>query len=204
MRWYREGLTLNLRKLEISDINIVTQWIASPDFIEQVAGTSPESNESASSMAERLTHQNADDQNQNRTLIAVDREDGSPVGLALICKIDWKNRHAEYSYIVGSQRHRGTLAAADMNIAIYGYLFEELGLNKVYGFVYADNDSSLRMNQFGGHFEGRLRQHRLFMEGWGDVVVFSITREEFSNFVRQNSKGLLRKHIARKLINCYP
>jgi RimJ/RimL family protein N-acetyltransferase len=202
MRWYREGLTLDLRKLEISDLPVVTEWIASPDFIEQVAGTAVESNESSRAMAERLIHDNANDQSQNCTLIAVDRQDGTLVGLALVCKIDWKNRHAEYAYIIGSQRHRGTLAAGDMNVIIYGYLFEELGLNKVYGFVYADNDSSFRINQFGGQIDGRLRRHQPKSQGWRDVIVFSITENSFKNFVNQNAKGVLRKHIARKLLKC--
>lgn len=202
MRWYREGLTLNLRKLELTDLDVVTQWIASPDFIKQVAGTPVESNESARAMSERLIHDNADDQSQNCTLIAVDRQDGTPVGLALVCKIDWKNRHAEYAYIIGSQRHRGTLAAGDMNVIIYGYLFEELGLNKVYGFVYADNDSSFRINNFGGQIDGRLRCHQPNLDGWRDVMVFSITKDGFKKFINQNANGVLRKHIARKLLKC--
>lgn len=204
MRWYREGLTLDLRKLELSDLDVVTEWITSPDFIKQVAGTPAESDESARAMVERLMHENADDQSQNRTLIAIDRQDGTLVGLALICKIDWKNRHAEYAYIVGSQRHRGTLAAGDMNVVIYGYLFEELGLNKVYGFVYADNESSFRINQFGGRIDGRLRRHQPMSQGWRDVIIFSITSEDFTSFVKQNAKGVLRKHIARKVLKCCP
>ena len=202
MRWYREGLTLDLRKLELSDLDMVTQWIESPDFIKQVAGTPTESNESARAMAERLIHDNADDQSQNCTLIAVDRQDKTPIGVALVCKIDWKNGHAEYAYIIGSQRHRGTLAAGDMNVVIYGYLFEELGLNKVYGFVYADNEASSRINQFGGRIDGRLRRHQPDQKDWRDVIVFSITKKDFKNFILKNANGVLRKHIARNLIKC--
>lgn len=89
-----------------------------------------------------------------------------------------------------------------MNVVIYGYMFEELGLNKVYGFVYADNEASARINQFGGRIDGRLRRHQPDQKGWRDVIVFSITKEDFKNFIHKNANGVLRKHIARNLIRC--
>jgi len=90
MKWQRDGLILDLRKPELDDLDILTHWIGSPDFVKQVAGTPSESNDGARAMAERIVQNNADDQCLNRAFLAVDRQDETPIGLVLICNIDWK------------------------------------------------------------------------------------------------------------------
>jgi RimJ/RimL family protein N-acetyltransferase len=85
---------------------------------------------------------------------------------------------------------------------MYNYFFNHLNLHKVYGFVFAPNASSLRINLFGGSLDGTLRRHRRQDHGTVDVHVFSILAEEFSTFVRQHARTLMRKHLDRGLILC--
>lgn len=202
MIFHFPGLVLDLRKPEISDIDILADWLASPDFIRHVDGPDLEDALAYRARVEEMLQENADESCSNKYLMAVHKSQGTPIGLAMICKIDWKNRHAEYAYVIGNQRYRGSLAAGDMNVTVYNYLFRELNLNKVYGYVFEDNIASLRINEFGGRLDGTLRKHLRRDGVRRDVRVFSITRQEFADFVQRNSKTVLRKHIARGLIKC--
>ncbi len=196
------GLILELRKPEIADLDVLAGWIASQQFIDLVGGQRLPTPAAYRARAEEMLQENADDACPNKYLMSVDKRHGTPIGLAMICKIDWKNRHAECAYIIGNLDYRGTLASGDFNVTIYNYLFNHLHLNKVYGFVYAANEASLRINSFGGRMDGTLRQHRRADGGRQDMHVFSITRSEFAGFVERNARSVLRKHLAQGLIAC--
>jgi RimJ/RimL family protein N-acetyltransferase len=196
------GLTLVLRKPELSELGILTDWIDSADYCRMLDGARANAHTSSVDRARAMLQDNADDHSTSKYLLAADRHNGEPIGLARICHLDWKNRHAEYSYIIGNTNYRGTLAAGDMNVTVYHYLFKELALQKVYGYVFEGNAASTRMNLFGGQIDGHLRLHEPTEEGFFDVTLFSITFEEFDKFIRSNAKGVLRKHIAQGLIQC--
>lgn len=196
------GLVVDLRKPEIFDIDVLASWLALPEFIDRVGGRRLASVDEYRAKAEQFLQENADESHPNKYLIAVDNQDGRPIGLVMLCRLDWRNRHAECAYIVGDRNARSTLASGDLNVTLYNYLFNHLGLNKVYGYVFASNNSSLRINGLGGQLEGTLRKHRKAGEVREDVHVFSLTRREFSEFVARHSSTLLRKHIAKGLIAC--
>lgn len=202
MIFHFPGLVLDLRKPEISDLQTLSGWIALPDFINQVGGAELDGPTAYRTRAEQMLQQNADEQCTNKYLLAIDKAHGTPIGLVMLCKIDWKNRHAEYAYIIGNMRYRGSLATGDMNVTVYNYLFRELNLNKVYGFVFDANLASMRLNHFGGQLEGTLRRHRRHGQVIRDVHVFSITRDEFAGFIKRHADGVLRKHIKHGLIQC--
>jgi RimJ/RimL family protein N-acetyltransferase len=149
-----------------------------------------------------MLQDNADDFSNNKYFLAEDRFTGHPVALAMLCKIDWKNRHAEYAYIIGERDYRAKLTAGDLNLILYNHFFNGLNLNKVYGFVFASNAVSHRMNSFGGACDGTLRMHRFQGSLPSDVCVFSITRAEFAGFVNRHADTLLKKHVTRGLIQC--
>lgn len=196
------GLVLDLRKPEISDIQTISSWIALPEFINQVGGLAFDTSAGYITRSEQILQENADEHCTNKYFLACDKVHGVPVGLVMICKIDWKNRHAEYAYIIGNQRYRGSLFTGDMNVIVYNYLFFGINLNKVYGFVFDENHAAMRINHFGGKLEGTLRRHRRYGTSTRDVHVFSITRAEFCIFIKHHASGVLRKHIARNLIQC--
>lgn len=195
------GLMVNIRKPEIADIPRMAQWLSSDGYIENFCGTRTADFSFYEKQAMDMLQKNADDFSGNKYFLAEDRFSGRPIGLAMLCKIDWKNRHAEYSYIVGEIDYRSKLVAGDVNMVLYNHFFNNLNLNKVYGFVVDANAVSQRMNGFGGSHDGTLRMHRIGSSGVAtDVHVFSITKSSFSDFVNKHAHTLLAKHIARGLI----
>lgn len=196
------GLVVNIRKPEISDLDCLVRWLSSDAYGQNIGGPAQTGRWSCEQEAQQMLQHNANDLSPNKYYLAEDRFSGEPVALAMLCKIDWKNGHGEYSYIVGSEAHRAKLAAGDINVLMYNHFFNELRLNKVYGYVFASNAASLRMNAFGGCHEGTLRRHRLHERQRHDVHVFSITAREFAAFVERYADTLLKKHVERGLVLC--
>jgi RimJ/RimL family protein N-acetyltransferase len=195
-----QGLVIHIRKPEIRDLDTIAQWLASDAYVANIGGARGMGAEQYRRKAEAMLQDNADDYSPNKYYLVEDRFNGTPVGLAMLCKIDWKNRHAEFAYIVGESNYRVRLTAGDINVVLYNYFFNELNLNKVYGYVFATNTTSLRMNAFGGRQDGTLRRHKLLDGKPIDVHVLSISRPEFAGFVDRHAHTLLKKHIERGLI----
>ena len=62
------------------------------------------------------------------------------------------------------------------------YLFDSYSLRKVYMRVYAYNKRSIAaIKRFGLSEEAVLKQHRFYKGCYHDLIIFSITRDEFSN-----------------------
>lgn len=194
------GLVINVRKPEIGDIACISVWLASPAYLDNIGGGRGMPRSHYETKACRMLQENANDQSGNKYYIAEDRFSGKPIALATLCKIDWKNRHAEYTFIVGDDGYRTKLAAGDLNVVMYNYFFNSLNLNKIYGYVFAPNAVALRMNLFGGSLDGTLRRHRWMGSGAVDVHVLSVMAIEFADFVRLHANTLLKKHLERGLI----
>ncbi len=195
-----KGLVIQIRKPEIRDLDTIAGWLASDAYVANIGGAKGMEDEQYRRKAEAMLQGNADDYAPDKYYLIEDRFNGTPVGLAMLCKIDWKNRHAEFAYIVGDSNYRVRLTAGDINVVLYNYFFNELNLNKVYGYVFATNTTSLRMNAFGGSQDGTLRRHKVLDGKSIDVHVLSISRREFSGFVGRHAHTLLKKHIERSLI----
>jgi len=203
MIFQASGLLIDLYKPNPSDLECLTAWLELPEFATHVGGRVYGDRSQYRAYAEQLLQSNADDASGgSKVLMARMRADGAPVGMALLSHIDWRNRHAQCSYIIGDACHRMTLVAGDFNVTLYHCLLRQLGFNKIYGYVYASNPASMRFCDFGGHLEGTLRQHRAVKGGREDVHVYSMTQQDFTEFVRRNAEGVLRKHMARGLLVC--
>lgn len=201
MIFLASGLLIDLYKPNLDDLDGMAAWLELPEFATHVGGRVYGDRSRYRAYAQRLLQSNADDASgATKVLMAKARADGAPVGMALLSHIDWRNRHAQCSYIIGDVRHRTTLMAGDFNVTLYHCLLRQLGFNKIYGYVYANNPASLRLCGFGGHLEGTLRQHRAVEGGREDVLVYSMTQHDFTEFVRRNAAGVLRKHVARGLL----
>ncbi len=204
MIFHLSGLVVSVRKPEISDLPCLEQWLACDAYLDNIGGTHNMDQAHYRQLAENMLQENANDYSSNKYYLVQDRFTGQAIGLGILCKIDWKNRHGEYSYIIASEVHRSKIAAGDLNVVMYNYFFNDLNLNKIYGYVFANNAASLRLNLFGGKLDGTLRAHKTKDGVATDVHVFSILKKEFATFVNQYGNSLLKKHIDKKLIQWQP
>lgn len=199
------GLLVSIRKPELEDIFTIARWLSDDVYVQNFFDGGPPDEHAKIRQAERMLQDNADEACANKYFLVEERFGSRPVALAMLCKIDWKNRHAEYAYLIGEERCRTKLIAADINIILLDHFFHDLNLNKVYGFVAVSNAASLRLNHFGGKHDGTLRMHRFRSASMpADVEVFSITKHDFLEFVGRHAQTLLKKHLVRHLIRGDP
>ena len=102
------------------------------------------------------------------------------VGSVYLRDIDPENKKCEYGIFIGEDSCRGKgVGTAAAKLAL-DYAFGELGLNRVFLRVFADNIRAIKSYEKAGfRFEGRFRQDVL-IDGVGyDMVFMGILRDEW-------------------------
>jgi RimJ/RimL family protein N-acetyltransferase len=111
-----------------------------------------------------------------RMFAIVERAGGRLLGAAGLCYIDWVNRTADFSIYLGADGlYIDDRLAPDAAIALIGYGFDELGLNRLWSEIYAfDAPKTTFFQRLGFSLDGRHR-HTHWAEGaWHDSLYFSL------------------------------
>lgn len=102
--------------------------------------------------------------------------DGRLLGACGLCYIDWVNRTADFSiYLGANDAYIDTVFAPDAAIAMIGYGFDELGLNRLWTEIYGfDLPKTGFLSALGFTLEGRHRQTHWAEGAWHDSLFFSL------------------------------
>lgn len=111
-----------------------------------------------------------------------DNETGEEVGSVYLRDIDPVNKKCEYGVFIGEDSCRGKgIGSAAAKLALE-YAFEELGLNRVFLRVFADNTRAIKSYENAGFkYEGTFRED-VIIDGTGcDMVFMGILRADWDN-----------------------
>ncbi|MEQ1629624.1 MAG: GNAT family protein [Gallionella sp.] len=194
------GMVSSVRKPELTDVDNLKKWLASPDFGTYLGGITGESDQYYENLVGVMLNENADEYSLTKHYIIEDLFTERAIGLWTLSRIDWKNKNLQSSYIIGEKQFRGSLVAGDVNIVMINYIFEELNIHKIYSYTYDNNQVAQRMNNFGGTHDAILKAHKYINGIAVDVHVHSLTRGAFDEFVRKHATGVLRRHIQAKFL----
>ena len=104
--------------------------------------------------------------------------DGIPVGLIGLLSIDQKNSKAEYYILIGNTDFKGKGIAKEASCQILNYGFFKLGLNRIYLYTEAENESAQRLFEKVGFIkEGCLKDDILSHGRYVDRYVYGILKE---------------------------
>jgi RimJ/RimL family protein N-acetyltransferase len=108
-------------------------------------------------------------------------ENNLPIGYLSIINIDHLNKKTQWGGIIIDPKVSGngyaTLAAQKM----IKYVFEELNMNRIYGYWLEDNLASLRMaEKLGFQVEGILREHVFKENKYQNLYVCSLLKKDYS------------------------
>jgi RimJ/RimL family protein N-acetyltransferase len=109
-------------------------------------------------------------------------KDGLPVGMVSVIGIDPLHRHCEPGrFLIGNEAAvRGVPVAVEAMKLIYHLVFNELKLNRVFGYVTSDNVLMIKWQKFMGmKEEGRWRRHFFINGHFQDAVLFGMLVEEY-------------------------
>ena len=163
------------RKLEVGDLENVMSWRMSP-HVTKFMNTDPV-----------LT---LDGQKRWFDKLAAAGEyyywiievDDIPCGVINLADIDMTNKRCEWGYYVAEKKLRSFDLAMSLEMSLYDYAFDKIGLNKVTGESFCLNTAAVKMHELCGcKTDGIFRQH-IFKNGqYYDVCVQSMLAEEWNN-----------------------
>jgi len=163
------------RRLEVNDLEEVMHWRMS-EHVTQFMNTDPVLElEGQKQWFERLCAAGE----LYYWIICVD---SIPCGLINLADVDGINKRCSWGYYVAEKKLRSIELAMALEMSLYDYAFDKIGLNKVTGESFCLNTAAVKMHELCGcKTEGILRRH-IFKNGqYYDVCVQSMLAEEWRN-----------------------
>jgi diamine N-acetyltransferase len=149
-------------------------------------------NRSAGTVPEQVAWIRSRPASEHNFVIEID--DGHPVGMLSLIGVDPDNRHAESArFLIGDEDAvRGVPVAVEAMKLLYELAFDQLGLERVWGTIAADNKRMIKWQRYlGMREEGRLRNHYLIGGRFQDAVCLGILAEEYRGQARPRMEALI-------------
>lgn len=177
-----QGNNIKLRAIEEDDLEMLRELINDKD-IEYMVGSwnVPISKNDQKKWFENIKN----NKGNNMNLIIENKYDGA-IGYLTLHNIDWKNRRAMYGMKTTNNRKIKGIGY-DTACTIMRYVFDELQLNKLEAEFIEINNTSIHIHQkkCGWKVDGR-RRNQYFQNGkYYDVIIMSILREEYIDFIKK-------------------
>lgn len=171
-------MTVYLRALELSDVEKLVKWRNDLEITSSLGGNTFY----VSKLRESEWVKNAIlNDNKNIRLAICLKENDEYIGNVNLNSINWINRSAEYSIMIGDKSQWSKGFGKEATLLILKYAFEELNLNRIYLTVRNDNEKALSLYKKTGFTkEGVLRKSIYKNNKFIDMIVMSILREEFN------------------------
>lgn len=110
-------------------------------------------------------------------------ESNIPIGYVAVTNIDYINRKAEYGGIVVAKEFTGKGYGTEASQLLIKHMFEELGMNMIYGYWREDHKASLRMaEKTGFKKDGLLRDFVFKQNKFYNAYICSILKSEYDKF----------------------
>ena len=175
------GKKVMLRAIEFSDCKLICEMFNDPEIEDLVVGWAFPISQY---QQEKWYEKNYLDSNFR---FIVELEGEGAVGIATLSDIDWKNRMAHHGIKLSRKSPRGKGIGTDVVMAIMRYAFDELGLNRLNGSWFRENEVSRKMYMNCGWKEEGIRRNYIYKKGkYRDLIETGILAEEYYDLVAQN------------------
>lgn len=128
-------------------------------------------------------HQNVETKKVIQFIIVVQSEeinDVIDIGTAFLKNIDEISKKAEFGIFIGEESALGKGFGTKAISKVLEYAFTELNLNRVWLQVFSDNIPAIKAyTKSGFKLEGRLVQDFLRFDGYADVSIMGITKDNW-------------------------
>lgn len=169
-----KGERIYLRLMEEKDVPYKVKWINDPKVRATLNFDYPLSEISTKQWLVRAA---ADP--SRRDFIACLGDSAAPIGYGGLLNIDLRNSKAE-SYLGLGADHWGQGLGFELRILLLEYAFIELGLNRVYSYVWPENLGMIKLNERAGFVKEGLLREDIFSHGQRrDRLVMGLMRRDY-------------------------
>lgn len=167
-----------LRALSTSDLEYTHKWHSNRELYDTLVGpyryVSLEAEEVW--LREKVAFSN-----QEVNLMICLKENDQPIGVVSVREIDWIARRGHLTGIfIGDTNDQGQGYGSEALDLMVKHCFLDLGLNRLFTHILADNQASLRVFEKSGFkVEGNLKQHAFKAGNFVDVVLVGLCVEDY-------------------------
>ena len=171
-----EGKQIALRPITLEDTPLIVRWRSDPQVYGTLFRQEPITEERHRQWLREMVLSGKCDQ-----FIIVDKAQNRPVGTVFLKEIDREHLRAEYAIFIGEETARGRGIGSEAARLMTDYGFQQLGLNRIYLYVFASNVRAIASYRSAGfREEGRLRENYRCKDGsFADVLMMSLLRGEW-------------------------
>ncbi|WP_238420258.1 GNAT family N-acetyltransferase [Gordonia sp. 'Campus'] len=169
------GERVTLRPLGVGDIDALNRVVGDPDRFRWVPGIPVDSGS-----ARRFVDAALADLESRVAFAVVDNTDGTLLGSTSFYEIDETHRSACIGYTFYSERVQGTAVNPTAKYLLMRHAFEECGAVRLTWHTHERNEQSrAAITKLGASFEGLLRKHRRFDDGWRTTALYAMTDDDW-------------------------
>ena len=169
-----EGVSVDLRNMDESDIEQVRLWRNSKEVSEHMLSRNVISHEQQSKWFESAKN------NTTQLYYIIQAKNGNKLGVVNFSSIDNESRTAEPGLYIGEVKERNSLFGMEAYYLLLKYGFEQLNLDKVYGTALSSNPTALKMNKSFGYNVEEIIQNGITIEGTPrEVVKLYLLKKDF-------------------------
>ena len=170
-----------IRKLEEADLRTVMNWRMS-ESVTRYMNTDPV----LTYEGQLKWYRNLQEDNTTRYWIV--EVDGTPAGVINLLQIDRKNKTTSRGYYIGEENLRSLKLALSLEMSLYDYCFNLLGLTEVHNEVFELNEGVWKLHLACGCAVERIEKDEVSKNGISyNIVHLSITKEKW-NALRKTKK----------------
>ena len=165
-----------MRPITLEDTPLIVRWRSDPRVYGTLFRQEPITEERHRQWLREMVLSGKCDQ-----FIIVDKAQNRSVGTVFLKEIDREHLRAEYAIFIGEETARGRGIGSEAARLMMDYGFRQLGLNRIYLYVFASNARAIASYRSAGfREEGRLRENYRCKDGnFADVLMMSILRSEW-------------------------
>lgn len=158
-----------LRNLDLSDAELMLEWMKNPDIYEKMQyDPAKQSKESCISFIKNSW------QDEDNLHYAISNLENEYYGTISLKNIDIKNKNAELGIVLHPKAMGKGISTEALKL-IANKAFEELNLHKIYLYVRKDNERAVRFYKKNGwEYEGEFKEHLWIHGEYKDIYWFSL------------------------------
>lgn len=169
------GTHVNLRAVEVEDYPLLGRWLNDPRIMVHWGRPG-----NTVSLEEVDRSERAEASRSNARKYIIETKDGTAIGQIDYYDLDWQNRSAWVSIMIGEPEYWSGGYGTDAMQALLGYLFLQLDLHRVALTAHETNVRAQRSYAKSGFTaEGTLRDWAYFDGRWVNGVLMSVLRDDY-------------------------
>lgn len=173
------GNKVYLRLMEYHDIPLKVEWVNDEEIRDMIIS------DYISEAGTRQWFGKLLENNTRKEFMICLKETHQPIGFISIKNIDFINYKAELSMLLGNKSQWGKGYAKEARKIIIAYIFNEMGLNKIYSYNWIDNKRIIGLNKkLGFKIDGELRDDIFFKGNFRTIVVMSLLKKDWEIAVK--------------------